>query len=301
VARVTYNVPHPIQPVDGIPVYVKAKIQRAPDAAGTPGAWGTIATVTGSTTGKWFYRFEDDASPSTLDAWYRHIFTDLAEAADADPSEEVQVDEFLAILWALADITDDDVSIDAVTQWANQGVADLWPRIWQRYPASAAERTAATILPDDVLVAGTNDEHYPIPSDLFEVWRVEKIDATSFRHIAWLFSNVEWEQADREIRLMNPSETYRYRMHGKKRYRDLAEVGEELYQLIYWQIRKQYLDWRVNKRANTPRFLVFDRKSDTTPEQLRDFLDEAIAQVDRRISELTPQEFPVDIAYGVAL
>lgn len=299
-SRVTYRVPQPFQPVDGVPVYTKVEISRAPNAAGTPGAWGVLATVTGSTTGKFFYSYEDDTSPSTLDAWYRHRYADVTGLLFSDYSEEVQVDEFLALLWALADITDSDVDVDAVTQWANQGVTDLWPEIWQRYPSNAAERTAATLTIDDLLVAGTFDEYYPIPSDLFEVWRVERIDRTTYAHQAWLFANVEWDQYERELRLHAPTDLYKYRMHGKRRYRDLSELGEELYQLIYWMVRLAYLDWRENKRANTPRFLVADRKSDTTPEQLVKFRAEAALEVATRKLKLTPQEIPVDVAYGAA-
>lgn len=300
-SRVTYNVPQPIQPPDGNPVYVKAQIERAPNVAGTPGVFANIATVVGSTTGKWFYRYEDDGAAATLDDWYRHRYTDLAVALFSDYSVEVQVDEYLAMLWALADITDADITIDEVVQWANQGIIDLWPEFWTYYPANAADRILCTITPDDLLVVGTLDEYYDIPSDLHEIARIEKIDATNQRHKDWMFYGTQWEQIDRQVRIFELNSAVKYRMHGKRRLRDISELGEEFHQLVYWMIRKQYLDWRVNKRADTPRRLVFDRKNDTTPEQLETFLKRAIYEVDLRMAKLRPQDFTYDIAPGMAV
>jgi hypothetical protein len=303
-SRVTYNVPLPVQPVDGAPVWTKAEIYRAADVAGIPGVFSKIATVTLSTTGRWGYRYEDDAASGTLDDWYYHRYADTAVALFSDPSEQVQVDEFLAILWALGDITDDDVDINAVTQWCNQAITDMWTEgVWMRYPSGSAERTAALITPTTDADNGSVDERYTIPADLFEVCRVERLNATTSKHENWLYMGVEWEQEDREVRLIDAesSTSALYMMHGKRRFRDIAELDESHYQLIYWMIRKQYLDFRVNKRANTPRFQVFDRKSDTTPEQLRWFLQVAQVEVDRRMGPLKPAEYPYDIAPGIAV
>lgn len=167
-ARVTYGVPQPVQPPDGVPLYVKAEIQRANNAAGVPSTWSTIATITGDPSARFFYRYEDDSAAATFDNWYRHRFTDVAVAAFSDYSVEVQIDEFIVILWLLADITDADVTIDDVTQWCNQAIVDLWPDIWLPVDDTA-------IIPWDSDADGYTDEQYDIPATLEEVWRVEKV------------------------------------------------------------------------------------------------------------------------------
>ncbi len=116
------------------------------------------------------------------------------------------------------------------------------------------------------------------------------------RHIAWLYSGVEWAQRDRQIRLIEPSTAYDYVLHGKRRFRDISELREEHFMLVYWMTRQKYLDKRVRERSNTRQFKVLDRLADITTTDLREFFRLSNVQVERRLGVLRPEEYPVDLA-----
>lgn len=295
-SHIPYKVPQPPQPIDGSPVWTYVRIQRASDnGGGAPDTFADVALVALSTSGRWGAEYDDDAQLNG-DEWYRHRFTILGEATYSDWSEEVQIDEFQVILWLLADIPDTSIDKTTLIQWVDQTIVDLWPLFWIRYPETSAQRTAAIITPADNDADDSTDERYDIPSDLYEVCRLEKVSATNGHHVSWMFISVEWEQEGRTLRIFEPNDSYNYMPHGKKRIRDISDLEEAWFQLIYWMVRKQYLDLRENQRANTARFLVFDQRTDTKPEWLSKFRAEATSEVDRRMGLLAPQDFVYDVA-----
>lgn len=384
-SHLSYNVPQPIQPADGIPRWTKARIERAPDSGtGTPGAFATLATVTLNLAARWAYQYDDSDSLVGTE-WYRHVYLDAA-GNESDASDGIQVNEFTVILWLFSDIPDSALDADQVKQWVDQAITDMWPLFWIR------RREA--IVPYDIDGDGVVDERYPIPAELYEVCRVEKVSkrttktisaatnatpivvttsaahgfvngdrvyvsgaagntaangswvvdnktSTTFEllgsagngaytsggtvrktgslHVAWQYMGTEWEQEDREIRIFDlggaassastvvanstspVTAAHDYVLHGKQRIRDVRDLDEAWFQLVYWRARRAYLDWRVNKRADFVRFLVFDQRTDTKPEQLRMFLIDADAQVARREALLAPSEYPYDIAPAAAV
>lgn len=133
------------------------------------------------------------------------------------------------------------------------------------------------------------------------------------RHASWRFIDVEWQQEDREIRLLDlayrgisaatptlPSTPqpsfYDYVLHGKQRIRDITELREEHYMLFYWLMRQKYLDFRIAERTNRMRFIVFNDQDDVTERFLPIMKARADQEVATRLAKLLPEQYASDIA-----
>lgn len=113
------------------------------------------------------------------------------------------------------------------------------------------------------------------------------------RHVCWLYPVTEWRQEGREIRFLGDGidDGSDYVLHGKGRHRDITEVGEHLHELILWQIKEYYLDFRLHERIDTPRFTVLDRRKNVRQEDLERAYGRAVGKVAELKARLATHDF----------
>ena len=82
-----------------------------------------------------------------------------------------------------------------------------------------------------------------------------------------------------------------YVLHGKGRHRDITEVGEHLHELILYQVKEYYIEFRLHERIDTPRFTVLDRRKNVTQQELERALARTIAKIAELRAKLAPHDF----------
>jgi hypothetical protein len=259
------------------------RVERAPDAAGAPGAFAEIADVEIDDSD--LYTLYNDNAGAPTD-WYRHRWANLAGSVFSGYSASLQAGDSQMRQWIRADIPDADLTAAVWDRWIDQALIDLYAfGLWK--PVSQ------TITPTSS--SGAVDRVYGINGELRDVYAVEVIgtDASAI-HQYQLIGN-EFMQEGRNIRIPSASTGYKYVIWGKARFATVGELTDEGYMLLYHMVRAKYLQFRENSRANYRKFIIIDRDSDITPEQIRQMKVDAHAEVERRIKALAYAEPAVPV------
>jgi hypothetical protein len=253
--------------------YEQMIVQRAPNAAGVPGAFVQIAAVPIDFSD--LYTLYNDPAGAPTD-WYRHLWWDGALLFSGE-SPALQAGDSQMRQWIRSDIPDADLTGTKWDDWIDQSLIDLYAFGLWKPMSQIITPTSAN---------GAVNRSYNINGELRDVYAVEVIgtDASAV-HQYQLVGN-EFVQEGRSIRIPAASVGYKYVIWGKARFATVGELTDEGYMLLYHMVRAKYLQYRENQRANYRKFIVMDRDSDISPEQIRQMKVDAQAEVEKRKNAL---------------
>jgi len=142
--------------------------------------------------------------------------------------------------------------------------------------------------PQDFTPASTTDYTVALRGDIrrvtvVEIWR--SLAGVPFEY--WTAIRA-WEQRagsrGRSLRIMKPKNGYTYRIYGVGELRDLNDMDDELWNILYWGIRWRYMLYRGAERVSMRPFLSRTRQSDTTTQMdFKRLADDAKLQFDQRV------------------
>lgn len=255
-------------PKDGLTTYQKIRIERAPDSSGSPGAFSLVAIIDIDSFNE-STDYTDTGATATTD-WYRHRWqtTDGATKV-SDWSAFLQAGDSIVRQWIRADVTDADLTLTMFDRWRDQAFSELQSKQLGRI-------VTQTVTP----AADANDAFINLNSDLRIVYRVDMYDGGNYA--GW---TDQWEQVDRQVRLFYPSASTTYKFYAIGELRDYGDIDDELFMLVYWMIRKSYLDYRVAQRAHWKLFQVSERPDDTSTGALIQLRELAHREVDQRLAD----------------
>lgn len=121
-----------------------------------------------------------------------------------------------------------------------------------------------------------------------EIWRTQA-------PISYWTSIRAWEQRGgmrgRTLRIMRPKTGYTYRIYGMSELRDLNDLDDELWMILYWGMRWRYMLYRGAERVSMRPFLSRTRQSDTTTQMdFKRLADDAKLQFDQRVASILYNE-----------
>lgn len=266
-------------PSDGTTTYANLRLHRAPDAAGVAGVWALIATVAIDPSDEYTV-YTDTGGEDT--SWYRWEWQNAAATLTSNPSPAIQAGDSVVRQWLKGDIGDADIGNDKWDRWTKQTLIDLFNRgIWK----NAAATITITKGSD-----GTFNEWYDIPAAIRDVMAVERASNDALlRHNDWI-THGEWQQVDRDIRLVAASDTLKYRVHGKAQYDAIGELTDDYFMLAYRMIRLRLLQYRLGQRSNFYRHTIFDKSTDIGIPELRTMVADAKVEIAEDIKALAGPE-----------
>jgi hypothetical protein len=258
--------------------YTLMRVERATDSGGAPGAFAEVASIAIDTSD--LYTLYNDATGAPTD-WYRHRWSNAGGTVFSGYSTALQAGDSQMRQWIRADVPDADLSGTVWDRWIDQSLIDLYAfGLWK--PVSQ------TVTPTSS--NGAVNRVYGINGELRDVYAVEVIGTDAPGTHQFQMIGGEYMQEGRTIRIPSAMTGYKYVVWGKARFASVGELTDEGYMLLYHLVRAKYLQYRENQRANYRKFIVMDRDSDITPEQIRQMKVDAQAEVERRIKSLAYAE-----------
>lgn len=256
-------------PSDGITTYQKVQIYRAPDSGGAPGAWALISTNTLDQYNENTI-YTDTGGDTT--SWYKYRYADTAVAMFSSDSPNIQAGQYTVKTWLKRDIPDADILDADWDQWRDMAI--------QEFRNKGIGRPIA----DPIIVTPSSSTvyFYDIPAAYRTLVRLDIYDAAG----NYITVTPQWVQWGRKLRIFRPDTTLTYKAYGLGEIRDLTDIDDELFPLLYWYMRVKYLDKRIEERQNFRMFLNADKVSDVKTGELLDLkLKDAQAQLASRILE----------------
>jgi hypothetical protein len=273
VSRNEYRAPNP-KDLDTFP-YIR--LQRATDLIFT-----TPANVE--------LKLADTANESTLfidtggttSSYYRHRGSNLAESVVTDWSPVILYGDYTVRQQIISDcsvigVVPSGIDTDDWDSWRDQTLTDMQAKGLGR-PADIQEITAT---------AGV-DEWVSLNSEIRRVTFVE----------IW-FSSTEywttvrgWDQRGRQIRIYKPLGTpYTYKVYGRGELRDLNDLDDELWGVLYWGMRWKYILKRQIERADSRPYMGRTRTADS-PQHVnyQQLADAAYAKYIERVYDVLQNE-----------
>lgn len=254
-------------PRDGLTTYQKIRIERAPDAAGVPGAFSLVATVSIDSFNE-NTDYTDNGASATTD-WYRHRWETTDALSFSDWSDSLQAGDSIVRQWISADIPDADVTDAMWDTWRDQAFQEMSFEYLGRPVTQTLTPTATA-----------NDEFFSLNGEVRIVLRVDQYDGSDY--MGW---TDQWEQRGRQIRIFYPDSSTTYKVYGIGELRDYGDIDDELFMLVYWMIRRSYIDWRIAQRANWKLFQVAERPDDTSTGALIQLRELAHREVQMRLDK----------------
>lgn len=256
-------------PSDGITTYQKLLIERAPDSSGSPGAYAQIANVA-------LDQYNENTSyidtSGATTSWYRYRYANTALSIFSSYSTDVQAGTYTVKTWLQRDIPDADITSADWDQWRDMGIQEFRNKGIGRPVADALSITPTSNL----------TYFYDIPAGYRTIIRVDIYDASG----NYITATPQWMQWGRKLRIFRPETTWTYKCYGLGEIRDLTDIDDELFPLLYWYMRVKYLDKRIAERQNFRMFLNADKVSDVKTEVLLEMkLKDAQAQLNSRLLE----------------
>lgn len=277
-------------PADARTTYSYVSIERTTDSSSSPNpaSWAEITRPAISTSDEFTLYVDTGGSSSS---WYRHRWSTAATAGTySDYSDSIQAGDSQIRQWIMADIPDSTIVAATWQRWIDQTLIDLFSyNIWLPQHISVTPTTTSNVV----------DEYYVVPQLIRDVYGVEAV-ATSGNasHKFWLDPILDWVQMGRQVRLFNATTSYNYVLHGKGIYTSVGLLTYDFFMLAYHMVRLKYILYQVNQRANYRQFIVMDRVSDITVEQLRSMQKDEEGQIEWRRRALSIAEPAVGGAMG---
>ncbi|HET7713849.1 MAG TPA: hypothetical protein VFK94_06440 [Patescibacteria group bacterium] len=251
--------------------YTNILLERAPDVGGAPGTFAQIASITIDVTNEMTH-YVDTAGTAT--DWYRHRYN--TGATNSDYSGAIQYGDYTVRQWIKADIVDADITSSDWDRWRDQTMNDIaLMDLGRMAPYSTIAPTSYTT------------EWYDLAAEQRTVVRVDIYDTSGY----YITSTPEWEQQGRQIRIVNPNTSLRYRVYATAEIRSFKDLDDELFMLLYWGMRLRYIDKRIADRTHFRKFLGSTKGEEVSTAQLlqlkRDAQAEWVARIQaasRRIS-----------------
>lgn len=241
-------------PKDATATYAQVHIERAPDAAGSPGAFTEIASVAIDTLHE--YTLYSDGT-GTITSWYRHRYeTTAGSGVYSDYSDAIQAGDSIVRQRIKLDIPASDVASSDWDRWTAESLLEMYHNgIW--YPLRV------TITP----TTDTNQnviEYYALDQRIREAYAIELVDPTSGLHIEWIDEGPEWMQEGGQVRLFGADTQYNYLVHGKAIFRNLGELLDDYFPVMQAFLALKYVGFRRKQREDFIAYMVGDPRTDTT-------------------------------------
>lgn len=256
-------------PTDGIVTYQRILVERAPDVNGAPGTFVQIVNVAIDQYNE--YTDYTDTTGTVAD-WYRYRYANTALLVYSDYSDVIQAGDYIIRQWIMADIPDTDLTKADWDRWRDEVLADLSVKYVGRpiYP------------PQSITPAGYTTEYYPLTGDIRKVIRVDIYDSAGF----FVSGATKWSQFGRYLRIIRPQPSLTYKVYGLGLLRDLSDLDDELFMILYWGMRIRYLDRRLAERANWRFYLSSDKGSDVPLHDLEAHRTRAQSEFDSRLTDI---------------
>jgi len=254
-------------PRDGLTTYQKIRIERAPDSSGAPGAFALVTTIDIDS----FNESTDytDTGASAITDWYRHRWESTGGGVVSQWSDSLQAGDSIVRQWISADVPDADRTDTMWDRWRDQAFQEM-----------AFEQLGRPVTQTLTPSASANDEFFDLESDVRIVTRVDMYDGSDY--MGW---TDQWEQRGRQVRIFYPDSSFTYKVYAIGELRDYGDIDDELFMLVYWLIRRAYLDYRIAQRANWKLFQVAERPDDTSTQSLINLRSLADREVQLRIQK----------------
>lgn len=143
--------------------YTLMRVERAPDAAGVPGAFAEITAVDIDDSD--LYTLYNDAVGAATD-WYRHRWSNAAGTVFSGYSPSLQAGDSQMRQWIRADIPDADLTATIWDRWIDQSLIDLYAfGLWKPVTQTVTVTSSN----------GAVDRLYGINGEIRDVFAVEVI------------------------------------------------------------------------------------------------------------------------------
>lgn len=268
-----FNTSYWENPADGITTFQRIRVERAPDAAGAPGAFVEIASIAIDEFDE-FTAYVDSGGENT--SWYRARYANTAGTSFSDYTDARQVGSNKVKDRLKKNIPDADLTDPFWDQWIDQALIDLMAEgIWKHADYTITPTKTGSVVNTTYGIQGNI-------RDVFELWALTTDGTRIVRMDAG-----EWVQKGREITIFAATDQRKYEVHGRRKFAVIGELTEDFEQIAYYLVRAAYFEYRENGRGNYRAYIVLDRASDISPEQLRQFKLDSIAAANKRIAALS--------------
>lgn len=207
----------------------------------------------------------------TTSSYYRHRGSNLAETLFTDWSDPILFGDYWVRQQVKHDIPDADIVNGDWDTWRDQTFIDMQSFGLGR-PADVQD-----------FAPGSDTDYFAnIRGDIRRVDRVEIWRTVPSVYWTWITA---WEQRGRKLRVYRPKTSYTYKIYGTAELRDLNDLDDELWNILYWGMRWRYLLFRGQERVDMRPFLSRTRQTDTTTQtDFKRLADDAKLQFDQAIA-----------------
>ena len=141
-------------------------------------------------------------------------------------------------------------------------------------------------------------DSYGVAGAIRDIIDVEQVSNDAYLlHSNWLRSG-EWIRDGRQVRLIAPSDSVLYVVHGKAQYASIGELTDDYFMLAYRMIRLRLLEYRLGQRSNFYRWTVMDKVSDIGPNDLRAMIQDARGEIAEDIKNLALPEPMIPFSFS---
>lgn len=189
----------------------------------------------------------------TLTSYYRHRGEDAAVATFTDYSTGILYGDYVVRQQIIRDCSTLGVVPSGITvtdwdSWRDQTFVDMQGKGLGR-PADIYSFVPTSY----------TDEWEDLPSDIRRVTSVEVYPGGT-EYWADLRG---WDQRGRQLRIFHPNTAWTYKVYGRGQLRDLNDLDDELWGVLYWGMRWKYLLKRQMERVDFRPYLGRTRTADT--------------------------------------
>lgn len=255
-------------PSDGVTTFQRARVERAPDVAGAPGAFTEITNILLDSNAD-HTNYTDTAGTST--DWYRYRWANTAGTVFSDYSPSRQAGDYKIREWIKADIPDADITNTDWDRWRDQVFSDLALQGLGKITGTLYSWTPAS----------NTDEWQNIDGRVSTVLQVD-----IYKGSDKLTTLTDWYQVGRKIRIPSPRSTWTYKYWGVEEIRNIGDLSDEMFNIVYWGMRLKYLFRRLADRQNFKFYLSADKTSDITITDLEKMAAEARSEYEVRLASV---------------
>lgn len=257
-------------------LYTNTRVERAANVAGAPGAFVEIANIAIDTSDE-FTAYIDTGGAA--DSWYRYRWANLAGTSFSDyPESPAQPGTNAVKTNIKRNVPDADILDPLWDQWIASALIELFAYgIWKIDYADVVITSSG----------GVAAERYGLAAKIRDIIRVERLSTSSGNPVLYELSPGEFRQEQRQIYIPGGTVGDTYRVWGRAPFTAVGEMTDDWFPMLEEMIRVRYLQFRENGRGNYRAYIVLDRASDITPEQLRTMRLDAEARVQRMAAPLS--------------